>query len=99
MAKQKGSPKTGGRQKGTPNKSTEKIRNAFGQLVENNLDNIANWLNQVAKNNPTEALKMMHQFAQYSVPLLARQELTGDGAELNPPQFVIELNETKPKAN
>ena len=38
MARQKGSPKYGGRKRGTPNRSTEQIRTAIQELIDENFE-------------------------------------------------------------
>ena len=43
--------KTGGRNKGTPNKVTKEIREVYQELLEKNLNNIDTWLQKVAKDN------------------------------------------------
>lgn len=80
---QKGHKKLGGKIKGQQNKKTVEIKEAFKQLVEKNLDNITSWMQQVAEKDPIAALEFMHKFAQFNVPLIARQELTAkDGEDL-----------------
>jgi uncharacterized protein YqgV (UPF0045/DUF77 family) len=74
MAFKEGHEKKGGRQKGTPNKTTNKIREAFTKLVEANLDNMTTWLETVADTNPREALNIINQMAEYTTPKLARVE-------------------------
>lgn len=73
--------KTGGRKKGTPNKSTVEIREAYQKLVEGNLDNMTKWLDTIAKDNPEKAMDMMLKLSEYMIPKLARQEIVGDGGE------------------
>lgn len=73
--------KTGGRKKGTPNKSTIEIREAYQKLVEGNLDNMTKWLDTIAKDNPEKAMDMMLKLSEYMIPKLARQEIVGDGGE------------------
>lgn len=83
MAKPKGSPKTGGRKKGTPNRSTEKCREAIAMLIEDNADKLAGWLDDIAEDDPKEAFKCFMSCVEYFVPKLSRAEVTGeDGAEL-----------------
>jgi uncharacterized protein YqgV (UPF0045/DUF77 family) len=74
MAFKEGHEKKGGRQKGTPNKTTNKIREAFTKLVEANLENMTTWLETVADTNPREALNIINQMAEYTTPKLARVE-------------------------
>lgn len=74
MAFAKGHEKKGGRQKGTPNKNTNKIREAFTKLVEDNLENMTLWLTDVASESPKEALDIISKMAEYTTPKLARVE-------------------------
>jgi len=74
MAFKEGHEKIGGRKKGTANKSTNKIREAFTKLVEANLENMTSWLETVADTNPREALNIINQMAEYTTPKLARVE-------------------------
>lgn len=73
--------KTGGRKKGTPNKSTIQIREAYQRLVENNLDNMSTWLADVAGDDPKQALELMLKLSEYMIPKLARQEIVGNNGE------------------
>lgn len=63
-----------GRPKGSANKTTNKIREAFTKLVEANLENMTSWLETVADTNPREALNIINQMAEYTTPKLARVE-------------------------
>jgi len=83
MPFKEGQEKKGGRAKGTPNKSTAEIRDAYQKLVESNLTNMTEWLVQVAAENPERAMDLMLKLSEYMIPKLARQEVTGaDGADL-----------------
>jgi len=83
MAFKEGQEKKGGRAKGTPNKSTAEIRDAYQKLVESNLTNMTEWLKQVADQNPERAMDLMLKLSEYMIPKLARQEVTGaDGKDL-----------------
>jgi len=63
-----------GRPKGSANKTTNKIREAFTKLVEDNLENMTLWLTKVADDNPEKALTILNQMAEYTTPKLARVE-------------------------
>ena len=79
--KPKGSPKTGGRQVGTPNKATGAARQAFAQFVDNNADRLQAWLDDIATNEklgPKVAFDCLMQVAEFHVPKLARTEMVGD---------------------
>jgi len=63
-----------GKPKGATNKTTNKIREAFTKLVEDNLENMTLWLTDVAADNPEKALTIINQMAEYTTPKLARVE-------------------------
>ena len=69
MARRK---KTGGREKGTPNKITKDIKEAYQHLIEANIENLDSWLNIVAKNDPAKAMDIMIKLSEYVVPKLNR---------------------------
>lgn len=72
-----------GRPKGSKNKNTKQIREAYQKLTEENLDNMSIWLAQVAADNPEKAMDLMLRLSEYIIPKLARTEMTGaDGDDL-----------------
>ena len=72
-----------GRPKGSPNKITEELREAFALVLENKLPDLERLLNQVAHEDPAKAIELMLKLSNRFLPELSRQELTGaDGAEL-----------------
>lgn len=88
--KPKGSPKTGGRQAGTPNKATGIARLAFANFVDNNADRLQEWLDDIAANEklgPKAAFDCLMQVAEFHVPKLARTEVVGD--EKQPQRMVV----------
>ena len=70
-----------GRPPGTKNKKTEAIRAAYQNLVEMNLENMSQWINSVAADNPKEAMDLMIKLSEYVIPKLARTEVTGANGE------------------
>jgi hypothetical protein len=74
-----GGQKTGGRRPGTPNKATREFRDTVRKLLEDNAENVAQWLAQVAETDPDKALDKLIRLAEYAAPKLSRQEVTGDG--------------------
>jgi hypothetical protein len=74
---QSGNPK--GRTKGTKNKTTEEIREAFKALIESSLPDIQKWLQQVAEESPEKALKIVEGYSDFILPKLQRTELSGGG--------------------
>jgi hypothetical protein len=73
-----------GRPKGSPNKVTQEFRETVKQLLDDNADNVAIWLTQVAsgtedaKPDPKGALDILSKLAEFAAPKLARTELVGD---------------------
>lgn len=61
MAKPKGSPKTGGRQKGTPNRLTGQLKDAILQAAElaGNDKGLIGYLEMQAKENPGPFLALL----------------------------------------
>lgn len=83
MGFEKGHPGGPGRPPGAPNKNTKAIREAYQNLVEMNLENMTQWLAQVAADDPEKAMDLMLKLSEYIIPKLARQEMVGnDGADL-----------------
>lgn len=80
--------KTGGRGKGTPNKSTANAREAIARLVDDNAERMQGWLDEIAeREGPLAAWRCMHDVIEYHIPKLQRTEVTGaDGG----PVYVVE---------
>jgi len=75
-------PKTGGRQKGTPNRITRDLRSALRDLAEGNAENAQKWLDRVAKDNPAEAVRLFLVLCKLVTPVLAAAAI----ADLTPPK-------------
>ena len=71
-----------GRKKGTQNKYTTQIKEAFGMLLEGNLDNLSTWLAQVAAEDPKAALDIMMRMSERFVPKLRQTDITSDGQNI-----------------
>ncbi len=73
-----------GRPKGSPNKITQEFRDTVKHLLDDNADNVAIWLSQVAtgtedaKADPKGALDILSRLAEFAAPKLARTEVVGD---------------------
>ena len=80
--------KTGGRQKGTPNKSSAIAREAIGRFVDGNVDKLQEWLDEIAaQDGPKVAFQCFTDLLEYHVPKLGRTELAGD--EQSPVKLVF----------
>lgn len=57
--------KTGGRQKGTPNKLTKELREVLKNVIYNQLENLEETLNEL---EPKERLEMIVKLMAYTLP-------------------------------
>jgi len=89
-----------GRPVGAGNKMviTEKVREAFGQLLENNIDQLEGWLHALAKKNPEKALDLWVRISERFLPSLQRTDVHLESSGImipiqinlpNPPQISI----------
>ena len=81
----KSRPKTGGRAKGVPNKSTADVKEAIAAFTSANVDKLDMWLNSI--DDPAKRLDLYFKALEYTMPKLARSELVGDKAQ--PIQVVL----------
>lgn len=91
MPFEKGRQKTGGKQKGTQNKTTTEIKLAVKDAIESNLDNIQIWLQQVGEKNPDRALGILLDMMEFAIPKLSRVENKHEGEmklNITPIEFV-----------
>ena len=85
MPFKKGKQKTGGKKKGTPNKATRDIKQAYKELIERNLDNLTLWIEQIAAKDPEKAIRILSDLSEYVVPKLARTDITSGDKPLEAP--------------
>lgn len=71
-----------GRKPGSENKYTKKVKEAFGMLLENNLDNLSLWLADIAADDPKAALDIMLKMSERFVPKLRQTDITSDGEKI-----------------
>jgi hypothetical protein len=64
-----------GRPKGSPNKVTKDLRDAYKEFVENNVPHFQKWISEVAADNPAKALELVASLSEYFMPKLQRTEL------------------------
>lgn len=95
MARPKGQPKLGGREKGTPNKVTTEQRERFANVL-NRYTEEKMWDDLMSIELPQERLGMVCKMSEYTTPKLNRTELTGqDGEKLLPPAIMVVSEQTK----
>lgn len=68
--------KTGGRTKGTVNKTTKEIRMHYQNLVSENIEQLSDDLKQL---EPLQRLKMILELSKFVVPTLRSTELSTRG--------------------
>ena len=68
-----------GRVKGVPNRVTTEFRETVQRLLDDNRENVGQWLRTVAMDDPAKALDLIAKLAEYAAPKLGRVEHTGDG--------------------
>jgi hypothetical protein len=76
-----------GRPKGSPNKTTQEVRDAYQLFAENNMDKFQDWIDKVASKNPAKALEIVLAMSEYFLPKLQRTEtdVTTNGKDINIP--------------
>jgi hypothetical protein len=65
-----------GRKAGVPNKITGDVKAAIAAFTSANVDKLDEWLNSI--DDPAKRLDLYFKALEYSMPKLARTELTGD---------------------
>jgi hypothetical protein len=65
-------PRNGGRPKGVGNKSTEIVKRTISDILENNAEKVQGWIDDVAKEDPKEAVKIYITLVEFCVPKLTR---------------------------
>jgi len=85
-----------GRPQGAVNKSTAQIKQAFLMLIDNNIDNITLWLEEVAEKNPEAALKILLQdLTKWVLPTMTQQAISADIKQRNADLTNIEDEDVK----
>jgi hypothetical protein len=80
----------GGRPRGARNRSTKAMKSALAQLIDDNLDNMNDWLDEMAKDDPKGAFQSMLSLMEFHMPKMSRvthvdelqeEEKTSKGSE------------------
>lgn len=75
MARPPGTPKTGGRKRGTPNKVTADVREWIASIIDNNRAQIKRDLKEL---EPKDRLLFLEKLMQYVIPKRQAAQLTLD---------------------
>jgi hypothetical protein len=73
--------KYGGRQRGTPNKATARLREAFTELLEDNIGKVQELFDKVAEKNPQKALELLLKLSEFALPKLRAVEVNNESEE------------------
>jgi len=73
--------KYGGRQRGTANKATARLREAFTDLLEGNMGRLQELLDKVAEKNPQKALELLLKLSEFAIPKLRAIEVNNESEE------------------
>ena len=92
-------PKASGRKKGVQNKATKDIKEAYKMLIEDNLDNLSDWLDKIGKQDPFKAVNILIGLSEFVVPKLARTENKNENTNNNFTFNETKTYDTKPKAD
>ena len=91
-----------GRPKGATNKATMKIKDAYADLINNNLERIQGWLDQVASDDPKNALDFLIKLSPFVVPRKTETDMTLESPlkiVVPPPPMAIEAKDVPKSLN
>ena len=88
----KGQPKTGGRKKGSINKTTEKAREIFLSTMSGQQDRIKEALNELYKDDKQKYLEVLSRYFPYFIPKQEKLDISLDTTDL-PFSIAIENRE------
>ena len=71
--------KTGGREKGTPNKATADVRATVALIAERNIESVEEWIADIK--DPAQRVNCFLRMLEYHIPKLLRTELSGAGGK------------------
>ena len=80
MKKESQEIQTAGR-KALKNRSTKAMKNALAQLIDDNLDNMSDWLVGMANDDPKAAFQCMLSLMEFHMPKMSRVTFVDDKEE------------------
>lgn len=87
----KGQSKSGGRQKGIPNKSTEKAKSLFIDIMSGNVKKFKTALDYLYKKDKIKWLDVVNKFFPYYLP--RQTDITSGGESVKPDISISVVNE------
>jgi hypothetical protein len=90
-----------GRSKGSPNKVTTRIKEAFALLLEQRMDNLGEMIDRIAVDDPKAAVDLIVRISERFVPKLTQTSLTnGDGGPIDIKfEFGKKIDDTETKTD
>ena len=82
MPFKQGHEKKGGRTKGSTNKATTQVRNAYTKLLQDNLEQLQEDFKEL---EPRDRIKLFLDMSKYIIPQLKATDLTTNGGEIKIP--------------
>lgn len=89
---EKGMPKSGGRKKGTPNKTTQKARDIFLKLMEGELSHVSEALEEIRLKDRKAYLYILAKYFPYFLPKQYDMDISIENTDL---PFEIEISNRK----
>jgi hypothetical protein len=84
------SPNKTGRGKGTPNKTTEQVRQLFASILEDNRDNFINTLEELRNRDPKAYIDVWLKLSERFLPRITQNNLAdANGEVIEPIQIVL----------
>lgn len=74
-----------GRPRGAKNRSTSAIREMLLMLVENNLDNMSDWLVRMGQDDPKAAFQCMLGLMEFHIPKMSRSTFCEEKEAISKP--------------
>jgi len=81
-----------GRPKGSSNAETNFVKEAYSQIINSNLEKVNDWIEEVGRTNPYQAVKIILKMSDYVLPKLSRVRHIQGIEEMN-----LEIQIFKPK--
>ena len=80
-----------GRPKGASNTDTSLVKEVYIQIINSNLENVNDWIEEVGRTNPLQAIKLILKMSDYVLPKLSRVRQIQEVKEMN-----VEIQIVKP---